>query len=85
MNSYYEEAIKYHTVSDSKVYPTRSRQMYYLLFCLKLYLLYLLHKKIVPFFCFFFFPWTINAFQICLYLQSIQFVLGINLFYNTEN
>lgn len=32
MNSYYEEAIKYHTVSDSEVYPTRSSQMYYLLF-----------------------------------------------------
>lgn len=32
MNSYYEEAIKYHTMSDSEVYPTRSSQMYYLLF-----------------------------------------------------
>lgn len=50
MNSYYEEVIKCHTMSDSKLYPTWSSQMYYLLVCLKLYLLYLLHKQIVPFF-----------------------------------
>lgn len=32
MNSYYEEAIKYHTMSNSEARPTRSSQMYYLLF-----------------------------------------------------